>query len=51
MVLMICPFVDPVLRGLGPDQVLVLVNNKRRHKVSFSYQLMMELVKDKLEQM
>lgn len=30
------PFVDPAtLRGLGPDQVLVLVNNKRRHKVSF----------------
>lgn len=30
------PFVDPVtLRGMGPDQVLVLVNNKRRHKVSF----------------
>lgn len=30
------PFVDPAtLRSLGPDQVLVLVNNKRRHKVSF----------------
>ena len=30
------PFVDPAtLRGLGPDQVLMLVNNKRRHKVSF----------------
>jgi iron complex outermembrane recepter protein len=30
------PFVDPAtLRGLGPDQVLVTVNNKRRHKVSF----------------
>jgi iron complex outermembrane receptor protein len=30
------PFVDPAsLRGLGADQVLVLVNNKRRHKVSF----------------
>jgi iron complex outermembrane recepter protein len=30
------PFVDPAtLRGMGPDQVLVLVNNKRRHKVSF----------------
>ncbi len=30
------PFVDPAtLRGLGPDQVLVLVNNRRRHKVSF----------------
>ncbi len=30
------PFVDPAsLRGLGPDQMLVLVNNKRRHKVSF----------------
>jgi iron complex outermembrane recepter protein len=30
------PFVDPAtLRGLGPDQVLVLVNGKRRHKVSF----------------
>ncbi len=30
------PFVDPAsLRGMGPDQVLMLVNNKRRHKVSF----------------
>lgn len=30
------PFVDPAtLRGLGPDQVLMLVNGKRRHKVSF----------------
>ena len=30
------PFVDhATLRGMGPDQVLVLVNNKRRHKVSF----------------
>ena len=30
------PFVDPAtLRGMGPDQVLVLVNGKRRHKVSF----------------
>lgn len=30
------PFVDPAtLRGLGPDQVLMLINNKRRHKVSF----------------
>jgi iron complex outermembrane receptor protein len=30
------PFVDPAsLRGMGPDQTLVLVNNKRRHKVSF----------------
>lgn len=30
------PFVDPAsLRGLGPDQMLVLVNGKRRHKVSF----------------
>ncbi len=28
-------FVDPAsLRGLGPDQVLVLINGKRRHKTS-----------------
>lgn len=30
------PFADAVsLRGMGSDQVLLLINNKRRHKVSF----------------
>lgn len=32
----LAPLVDPAtLRGLGPDQTLLLVNGKRRHKVSF----------------
>lgn len=30
------PFADAVsLRGMGSDQILLLINNKRRHKVSF----------------
>ena len=32
----LAPLVDPaMLRGLGPDQTLLLVNGKRRHKVAF----------------
>ncbi|MEL6852455.1 MAG: TonB-dependent receptor, partial [Bacteroidota bacterium] len=32
----LAPLVDPAsLRGLAPDQTLLLVNGKRRHKVSF----------------
>ncbi|NNM15196.1 MAG: TonB-dependent receptor [Bacteroidia bacterium] len=32
----LAPLVDPAsLRGLAPDQILLLVNGKRRHKVSF----------------
>ena len=32
----LAPLVDPAsLRGLSPDQTLLLVNGKRRHKVSF----------------
>jgi iron complex outermembrane recepter protein len=32
----LAPLVDPAsLRGLSPDQTLVLVNGKRRHKVAF----------------
>ncbi|MBL4672375.1 MAG: TonB-dependent receptor [Arenicella sp.] len=32
----LAPLVDPAsLRGLGPDQTLLLVNGKRRHKVAF----------------